>query len=134
MKRFAPAVLLLALGSCFMSRSSTNEPLDPRLLSTLEPGMPAHEVVALLGAPDFVVRLHDKGSAYLYEHTAGKSAGLFLLLLLLANEDIRSDRVWVFLDAGNRTTHVARTLAAERVEYALPWEDLHDELPERTGR
>jgi len=130
MKQAVLCVLLCVIApSCWMSRSSTNEPLDLRLIQAVKPGMSATEVVRLLGAPSFVVELEPR-KAYLYEHDNSKTAGLWLVLFLFANTDVRSDRTWIFFDENDKVTHIGKTLAADRAEYSLPWENLYDELPQ----
>lgn len=130
MKNALLCVLLCVIApSCWMSKSSTNEPLELRLIQTIKPGMSAAEVVRLLGAPAFVVELEPR-KAYLYEHNNSKTAGLMLVVLVLSNTDTRSDRAWVFFDENDKVTHIGATLASARAEYAMPWQDLYDELPE----
>ena len=108
-----------------MARSNVNEPLEPGDLAKLQLGMNARDVVELLGAPVDVVQL-GRRSAYRYDFTSTKRAGLFLLVLLFYNEDTRSDRLWVFFDESETLTHVGTTLQGDDNEYAMPWEDLHD--------
>ncbi len=135
MKLFAPFLLLLPLllGSCFLNRASSGEPFSAEVLSQFDPGKTtARDVVAALGAPTNVVRLN-KGSAYVYEHSRGKTAGLFLLVVFVANTDQRADRVWFFFDQNDRLTHMGATLAAGRSEYSLPWENLYDDIPARSS-
>ncbi len=130
MRSFARVVLplpflALFLGGCFLSRRTVNEPLSPQALAQLVPGKTtATEVVELLGAPSEVVQLH-KRSAYRYESTTTKDAGLWLLLVGLYNSDAHADRAWVFFDENGVLAHVGATLSAEEAEYALPWQEVH---------
>lgn len=121
--------LLLALvlpAGCLMSRERVNEPLDPVVLQSLEPGKSTGaDVAALLGAPSEVVQL-GRRSAWRYDFGLTKRAGLFLILLVLQNVDARSDRVWVFFDEAGVLTHLGSTFQSEHTEYAMPWEDLED--------
>lgn len=118
---------LLALGlalsttGCFASRADVNTPLDKARFDALEVGTSARDVLATLGAPNQVVQLGTR-SAYLYEHTSQKRAGLALILLNMLNEDTRMDRAWLFFDEANRLTHVGTTLESKDVEYSLPFE------------
>ncbi len=123
-----PAFLLLLLPSaCFIARSGVNAPFDPAAVQRLRPGeSTAKDVLAALGAPSNVVRL-SKGSAWLYEHSSQKVAGLILIVANFANADQRSDRIWAFFDEGDRLTEIGSTLHAERASYALPWSSLYDE-------
>ncbi len=129
--RFFILIFPLFLGSCFINRQSSGEPFSAKLLRAFQPGKTeAKDVVAKLGAPSNIVRLNE-GSAYVYEHTQGKTAGVFLLAVFVANTDQRADRVWFFFDKNDRLTHMGATLAASRSEYSMPWEDLYDDLPSR---
>ena len=119
--------MLLLLQSCFISRHNSNEPLSPTAVRSLTPGKStAKECVEVLGAPTDVVQL-GKRFAYRYDHTIEKGAGVFLLILLFFNEDARQDRVWLFFDANSVLSHVGSTFAAERPEYSMPWEDIHED-------
>ena len=126
MRRILLSLVLGVLGAgCAMARSNVNEPLEPGELAKLQLGMSAHDVVELLGAPVDVVQL-GRRSAYRYDFTSTKRAGLFLIVVLFYNEDTRSDRLWVFFDETEKLTHVGTTLQGDDNEYAMPWEDLHD--------
>src|SRR5262245_8775536 len=123
------ALLALALSSltgCAVGRSTDNEPLEGAELQALQPGTTtAAEVVRKLGAPADVVQL-GRRSAYRYQFTATKRSVLFLLVVNLYNEDTRADRAWLFFDEDQVLTHMGTTLEAADVEYAMPWEDIHD--------
>lgn len=119
-------LVLVLLPSCAISRTSENEPLDAASLRALVPGTTtAREVVERLGAPVDIVQLGHR-SAYRYQFSSSKSAVLFLLVLVLQNEDARSDRAWLFFDENQVLTHVGVTLEADGTEYAMPWEDVHE--------
>lgn len=120
------ALLLCLSPACAIARSSENRPLDAGLLSSLRPGSTtAREAVELLGAPVDVVQL-GKRSAYRYQFTSTKRAGLILLVVNLYNQDLRTDRAWLFFDENQVLTHTGVTLEGADAEYAMPWEDLHD--------
>ena len=125
--RTALLVWLLTLApACAFARSSENKPLEAGALRALQPGTTtAREVVELLGAPIDVVQL-GKRSAYLYRFTSTKRAVLFLVVLNLYNQDLRSDRAWVFFDENQVLTHVGVTLEGDQPRYAMPWQDIHD--------
>ena len=126
MRSFLLASLCSLAPACVVSRSTENEPLPRGAIESLRPGTStAREVVELLGAPVDVVQL-GKRSAYRYEFTRAKRAGLILVVVLLYNLDQRADRVWVFFDENQVLTHVGVSLESDRAEYAMPWEDLHD--------
>jgi outer membrane protein assembly factor BamE (lipoprotein component of BamABCDE complex) len=130
MKTPVLALPFLFLTACFVGRTSDNEPLNRAAVAELKPGATtAREVVDILGAPADVVQL-GRRSAYLYRHTVEKKAGLLLILVGLYNEDVRSDRLWVFFDEHGVLTHHGATLAAERAQRAMPWDDIHGEQKE----
>jgi len=117
----------LLLPSCFIARHSTNEPILSENVRSLTPGKStAKECVEIMGAPSEVIQL-GKRFAYRYDHTIEKGAGLFLLVVMLFNEDARQDRVWLFFDTNGVLSHVGSTFAAERPEYSMPWEDIHED-------
>jgi len=115
---------LLAAPGCFLSRTTANEPISPALVARLEPGRTtAGEAASLFGAPAEVIQL-GRRSAYRYDHTLTKRAGLALIVVGLFGSDTHADRVWLFFDEKDVLTHVGATLRAEDAEYALPWERL----------
>ena len=114
-------LLLLFLPACFVGRSTENEPLDQEALESFVPGRTtAQEVTQALGPPKRVVEL-DVRSAYLYEFSQTKNAGLVLLLVNLVNSDQRFDRVWLFFDSRDVLTHSGSSYAAENSRFAMPW-------------
>lgn len=127
--------LVFMQASCFIMRTSSNEPYPPERIVQIHAGKTTStELVKLLGAPSHIVRLGKGRTAYLFEHSMTKTAGLWLVIILFSNFDQRSDRTWVFVDENQVVSHVATTLAAERTEYSMPWEDLHDEIPGQTPK
>lgn len=126
MTRTLLLLLLLFLPACALARQETNDPLDARVVNSLEPGKTtAKEVVERLGAPTEVVQL-GRRTAYRYDASITKSAGLILLLFNMVAQDTRSDRVWVFFDENDLLTHYAASYATHRAQYTLPWEDVHE--------
>jgi outer membrane protein assembly factor BamE (lipoprotein component of BamABCDE complex) len=120
----ASFLLLLALftASCAVARQRENDPIPAMQVEALAIGDSAERVVELLGAPTEVVQL-GRRTAYRYDFTQTKSAGLFLLVVGFFNQDTHQDRVWVFLDEEQVVTHVGSTLAADEAEYAMPWSE-----------
>ena len=130
MKNLATAIPFLFLTACFVGRTSNNEPLEAASIASLKPGTTtAKDVTAMFGAPVDVVQL-GKRSAYLYRHTMEKTTGALVIVVGLFNDDIRSDRLWVFFDARGVLTHYGSTLQAKRTERTLPWAELHEEEDE----
>ena len=62
----------------------------------------------------------------MYEFTTTKNAALILVAVNFYNADRRSDRVWVFFDENQVLTHVGSTFQGSEVEYAMPWQELHE--------
>lgn len=124
----ALGVLLLALSTsaCALVRSTENEPIDPAIVGSFEPGTTtAADVVAALGAPSQIVELGNR-SAYRYGHTVTKGAAIVLIALNIGNSDSRADRVWLFFDQDDVLSHIGATFESHRPQYALPWEDVHE--------
>jgi hypothetical protein len=116
---------LLLLSGCFLGRFSENEPLDEDLLAEFVPGRTtAGDVTSRLGPPVRVVAL-DVRSAYLYEFSENKSAGLILLLVNFVNSDQRFDRLWFFFDSRDVLTHFGTKLSSHRARFAMPWVNTH---------
>jgi hypothetical protein len=124
------ALLLLVLllpGACAIGKQETNDPLDAAAVASLQPGVTtARQVVERLGAPTEVVQL-GKRTAYRYDAGITKSAGLILIVFNMFAQDTRSDRVWVFFDEHDVLSHCGSTFAVHRAQYALPWEDVHED-------
>jgi hypothetical protein len=111
------------LPACFMSRSSLNKPLEETAVEGFVPGTTtASEVTARLGAPNEVVQLGQR-TAYRYDFTNSKQAGLTLIIVTFLNEDTRSDRIWLFFDAKDVLTHSGATFEGAGTEYSMPWDD-----------
>ena len=124
---------LLPLPGCFVSRSSTNEPLDAALVRQLEPGTTtALEAVQLLGGPNEVIQL-GRRSAYRYDSVISKRAVFSVIVLSLMNEDTRQDRLWVFFDENDILTHYGATFSSHRAQYSMTWEDIHEEADKRAS-
>jgi hypothetical protein len=120
-------VMLPMLQSCALLRSTENEPIDPAVVRSFVPGTTtAREVTDKLGAPSQIVELGDR-SAYRYDHTVSKGAGILLLLVIVGNADTRVDRTWLFFDKNDVLTHVGASFESHRTQYAFPWEDVHEE-------
>ena len=121
-----PALLLFALSAlsvlpgCFLNRSRINRPLSPAAVASLQPNSStAADVVARMGAPAEVVQLGHR-SAYRYDYTLQKQAGLFLLILGVRGVESQQDRVWFFFDEHDVLTHVGATFEAKSARYGVP--------------
>jgi hypothetical protein len=110
--------------SCFISRTTVNEPIRREEVDRLVPGQTtAREVVAQLGAPAEVVQLGNR-TAYRYDFIVTKRAGFSIIILSFLNDDTCADRVWLFFDAADVLTHAGATLQAANARYEMPWQDL----------
>jgi len=117
---------VLLLGACAIGKQEVNEPLDARAIATLQPGVTtAREVVDKLGAPSEVIQL-GRRTAYRYDASITKTAGMLLLLFNWVTQDGRSDRLWVFFDDKDLLTHYGASYGTHRAQYAFPWEDVHE--------
>jgi outer membrane protein assembly factor BamE (lipoprotein component of BamABCDE complex) len=121
------ALLLLSLTSaCAIARQDNNEPIDAQTIRAFEPGKTtAREIVEKLGAPTEVVQL-GRRTAYRFDATTAKAAALILVVVNFANQDTRSDRLWVFFDENDVLTHYGASFGTHRTQYAMPWEDVHE--------
>jgi hypothetical protein len=120
-----PALLLFLAPSCFISRGTTNEPLQAQRMDTLTPGKStATDVANTLGAPNEVVQL-GKRMAWRYDFTNAKQEGFSIIILTFVNSDARADRAWFFFDENSLLQYAGRTLQAENAQYAMPWQDVH---------
>lgn len=125
MLRTLVLALPLLLGGCFLSRGTVNEPLATGAVDSLEVGVSTStEVLEALGAPNDVVQL-GKRSAWRYDFTTQKRAGVLLIIVGVLNEDTRSDRIWAFFDENGVLTDLGSTFQGEDPMYAMPWVDIH---------
>jgi outer membrane protein assembly factor BamE (lipoprotein component of BamABCDE complex) len=120
------AALALCASSCALTKSQTHMPIPADDVMALQPGDSAARVTELLGAPTEVVQL-GRRSAYRYDFTETKRAGLWLFVIGFLNTDSQQDRVWVFLDENDNVSHVGATLDGTRAEWSMPWSDRDDE-------
>lgn len=125
--RLLALTLSATLAGCGIARQNVNEPLDAVGIQELVPGRTtAREVVEKLGGPNEVVQL-GRRTAYRYDSSTTKSAVLFLLLVNFGNQDTRQDRLWVFFDENDVLSHYGATYGTHRTQYAMPWEDVHED-------
>lgn len=121
MSRLLPLLLLPLLPGCLVSKTVNHEALDPAAVAAIRPGeSTAEDVLELLGAPNEVVQL-GRRSAYRYDHSVQKQAGLFLVLVGLRGVDRQEDRIWIFFDEEEIVMHAGATFEAADAAYALPW-------------
>lgn len=130
MNRAFPVLALLVAclaPSCFISRSTVNEPIAAAAMEKFVPGQTtAKDVVEALGAPNEVVQLGNR-TAYRYDFTVRKSAGFSIIILTFLNDDTCSDRAWLFFDSKDVLTHAGSTLQAADTRFDMPWQTPHGE-------
>ena len=120
LKRLLPFLVLPLLSGCLVSKTSQHAALRPDAVAAIEPGTTtAQEVLDLLGAPNEVVQL-GRRSAFRYDHSIEKQAGLFLILIALRGVDTQQDRAWIFFDEQGVVSHAGATFQAESAEYDVP--------------
>ena len=118
--------LVFLFPSCVLSRQTQNEPLHADRFAKLVPGTTtAKQTVEILGAPTEVVQL-GRRTAYRYDYTVKKDAGLVLFLVNFFNSDTRADRAWVFFDSEELLTHVATSMHGLDASYSMPWQEVRD--------
>jgi len=122
MKLETIALAALLFASCAVARQREHEPLPALEVQAIQVGDTAGSVVERLGAPTEVVQLGLR-TAYRYDFTETKSAGLFLMVVGFFNQETQQDRVWVFLDEDQQVSHVGASLNGGEAEYAMPWSD-----------
>lgn len=120
------ALIVPTLSACFLSRNTVNVPLHADKAAALVPGSSTQaDVLATLGAPNEVVQLGFR-SAWRYDHTIEKRAGLSLLVVTLLNSDVQQDRIWMFFDEQGVLACAGATIDAGKAVYELPWSNSHD--------
>ena len=120
-------LFLFPFTGCVFGRQDTNDPLDAVTIRGLVPGTTtAREAVERLGAPSDVVQL-GRRTAYRYDATSTKSTFVALLVVNFGNQDTRSDRLWLFFDEHDVLTHYGASFGTHRTQYALPWENVHED-------
>ncbi len=122
MRRLALALALVlpVASGCFVSRQYVNQPLAEESVVGLVPGQSSElDVARALGGPTDVVQL-GRRSAWRYDHTRQKRAGVSLLIVTFAGTDVQSDRIWVFFDEQGILTHYGATFDADRARYSVP--------------
>ena len=119
------AFVALLTPGCFLSRNSVNVPLHAEKLAQLTPGQSTQaEVLTSLGAPIDVVQLGFR-TAWRYDYTVEKRAGLTLFVITLINTDVQQDRLWLFFDEKGVLAAAGSTIDADKAVYELPWTNEH---------
>lgn len=111
-------VLTLAQG-CVVTRGTIGEPIEEAAISRIKKGTTTMaEVVSLIGAPDRIVRGHDR-EIFHYYYYDGKSPALLLLLVNFIRMDIKSDNLYVFFNTSGIAEDVVYGKRSDHTQFRL---------------
>ncbi len=112
------ATLLLTQG-CVVTRGTLGEPLRDESVAQIKKGASTmSEVVALMGAPERIVRGNDR-EIFHYYYYDGKSPALLLLILNLVRMEVKSDNLYVFFGRNGLVEEVLYSKRTPNVEFKL---------------
>ena len=115
---FILATLLLTQG-CVVTRGTLGEPLREESIAQIKKGVSTtSEVVALMGAPERIVRGNDR-EIFQYYYYDGKSPALLLLVLNLVRMEVKSDNLYVFFGGNGLVEEVLYSKRTPNVEFKL---------------
>jgi hypothetical protein len=115
---FIMATLLLTQG-CVVTRGTLGEPLREEKIAQIKKGVSTtSEVVALMGAPERIVRGNDR-EIFQYYYYDGKSPALLLLVLNLVRMEVKSDNLYVFFGRNGLVEEVLYSKRTPNVEFKL---------------
>ena len=110
---------LIATQGCVVTRGTLGEPLRDESIAQIKKGVSTmSEVVALLGAPERIVRGTDR-EIFHYYYYDGKSPALLLLVLNLARMEVKSDNLYVFFGHNGLVEDVLYSKRTPNVEFKL---------------
>jgi len=111
-------VLILTQG-CVVTRGTIGEPIQEETVSRIQKGTTTmEEVVALVGAPDRIVRGNER-EIFHYYYYDGKSPALLLLVLNIARMDIKNDNLYVFFSKSGVVEEVVYSKRTDRTQFKL---------------
>lgn len=121
-KRYMCIVLMamfIVCQGCVVTRGTLGEPLRDESIAQIKKGVSsASEVVALLGAPERIVRGNDR-EIFHYYYYDGKSPALLLLVLNLVRMEVKSDNLYVFFGRNGLVEEVLYSKRTPNVEFKL---------------
>ena len=112
-------VMLLFVQGCVVTRGTLGEPLKDEAIAQIKKGVSTtSDVVALVGAPERIVRGNDR-EIFHYYYFDGKSPALLLLLLNVVRMEVKSDNLYVFFGRDGLVEEVLYSKRTPNVEYKL---------------
>lgn len=110
---------LLAIQGCVVTRGTLGEPLREEAIAQITKGASTtSEVVALLGAPERIVRGNER-EIFHYYYYDGKSPALLLLIVNMMRMEVKSDNLYVFFGRNGLVEDVIYSKRTPRVEFKL---------------
>lgn len=115
-------LLVLALvltQGCVVSRGTLGEPLREEAIAQIKKGVSTtSEVVALMGAPERIVRGNER-EIFHYYYYDGKSPALLLLIVNIMRMEVKSDNLYVFFGRNGLVEEVLYSKRTPNVEFTL---------------
>lgn len=115
-------LLVLALvltQGCVVSRGTLGEPLREEAIAQIKKGVSTtSEVVALMGAPERIVRGNER-EIFHYYYYDGKSPALLLLIVNIMRMEVKSDNLYVFFGRNGLVEEVLYSKRTPNVEFKL---------------
>ena len=112
-------ITLLMSQGCVVTRGTLGEPFREEAIAQIKKGSStASVVVALLGAPERIVRGNER-EIFHYYYYDGKSPALLLLVLNLVRMELKSDNLYVFFGRNGLVEDVLYSKRTPNVEFKL---------------
>jgi hypothetical protein len=110
---------LTLLQGCVVTRGTVGEPFQEEAVSSIKKGKTTiAEVVSLIGAPDRIVRGHDR-EIFHYYYYDGKSPAMLLIVLNFIRMDVKSDNLYVFFNRDGIAEEVVYGKRTDRTRFKL---------------
>lgn len=110
---------LVAAQGCVVTRGTFGEPLREEVIVQIKKGVSTtSDVVALLGAPERIIRGNER-EIFHYYYYDGKSPALLLLIVNLVRMEVKSDNLYVFFGRNGLVEEVLYGKRTPNVEFKL---------------
>lgn len=110
---------LVSTQGCVVTRGTFGEPLHEEAIAQIKKGVSTtSDVVALLGAPERIVRGNER-EIFHYYYYDGKSPALLLLVVNLVRMEVKSDNLYVFFGKNGLVEEVLYSKRTPNVEFKL---------------